>query len=92
MLFASVLSVFTGVGVCWWPISDRDVLVDVYFYPFQNNPNNSALVAYAITFLIMLHSTCTKTFLGGIDCIGVLNFGPRKKYPPALLRTSGSEM
>ena len=33
----------------------------------------------AIKFIIMLNSTCTGTFYGGIICIGVLDFGPRKK-------------
>ena len=46
----------------------------------------------AKTFVIMMHSTCNVPFLGGIDCISVLDFGPRKKYPPALLSASGSEM
>ena len=29
MLFDAVLSVVTGVGGCWWPISTRAVLMDV---------------------------------------------------------------
>ena len=43
-------------------------------------------------FLIMLHPTCTGPFSGGIDFIGVLYFDTRKKYLPALLRASGSDM
>ena len=45
-------------------------------------------------FLIIIHITCTGKFSGGISVIGVLllDFGSRKKYPPALLRASGSEM
>ena len=66
--------------------------MDVAFWQFSNNPPNPASVADAMTFLIMLHSTCTGTFYGGIYCIGVLDFGPRKKYSPALLRASGSDM
>ena len=66
--------------------------MDVYFCHLSNNPPNSNSVADAITFLIMLHSTCTGKFYGGIYCIGVLDFGPRKKNPLALLRASGSEI
>ena len=64
----------------------------VTFWQFSNNPSNYASVADSITLLIMIHSTCTGPFLGGIDCISVLDFGSRKKYPPDLLRASGSEM
>ena len=78
MLFAVVFSVSTGVGGCWWPIYVRAVLIDVAFRKFSNNPPNSDSVADATTFLIMLHSTCTGPFSGGISCIGVLDFGPRK--------------
>ena len=92
MFFSAVMSVATGVGGFWWPIYARAVLVAVAFRQFSNNPPNSASVDDAITFLIMLHSTCTGPFWGGIDCIGVLDFGPRKKYPPSLLCASGSEM
>ena len=52
--------------------------MDVAFWQFSNNFPNYASVDEAITFLIMLHSTCTGEFWGGIDCIGVLDFGPRK--------------
>ena len=31
MLFAAVFSVATYVGGCWWPISDRAVLIEVAF-------------------------------------------------------------
>ena len=91
-LFAALLSVDTSVGGCWWPISDRTVLMDVSFWQFSNNSPNYAFVTDAITFLIMLHFTCTSPFWGGIDCISVLDFGPRKKYPPALICASGPEM
>ena len=74
------------------PFLLRDVLVAVAFWHFSNNPPNSASVADAMTFLIMLHSTCIGAFWGIIDCIGVLDFGPRKKYPPALIRASGYNM
>ena len=45
-----------------------------------------------MTFLIMLHSTRTGKFYGGIVSIVMLDFGPRKKYPPALLCASCSDM
>ena len=90
MLFAAVLSVSTGVGGCWCPISDRAVHMEVAFWQFSNKPPNSASVADSITFLMILHSTCTGPFYRGISCIGVLDFGPRKKYPPDLLHDSGS--
>ena len=92
ILFADVFSIAIVVGGCGWPIYARVVLMDVAFYQFSNNPPNSSSVADTMTFLIMLHSTCTGPFSGGIACIGVLGFGPRKKYPPALLRDSGSDM
>ena len=78
ILFAAVLSVATGVGGCEWPIYSGTVLMDVAFWQFSNNPPNSDSMADAMTFLIMLHYTCTGPFYGGIYCIGVLDFGPRK--------------
>ena len=92
MLFAAVLSVVTCVGGCGWYIYARDLLMDVSLWNFSNNPPNYASVADTIPFLIILHSTCTGTFYGDIDFIGVLDFGPRKKYPPALIHASGSDM
>ena len=94
ILFAAVLSVATGVGGCGWTISSRTVHIDVDFWQFSNNPPNSASVAYAMSFLLILHSRCTVPFSVGIYGIGVLflDFGSRKKYPPALLHASGSEM
>ena len=89
ILFAAVFSVATGVGDCRWTIYTSSVLMDVSFWHFSNDPSNYTSVADAITLLIMLHSTCNGPFWGGIDCIGVLDFGPRKKYPPALLCASG---
>ena len=77
-------------GGFWLTIYARAVLVAVAFWKFSNNPPNSASVADAITLLIMLYSTFTGPFSGSIDCIGVLDFGPRKKYLPALLRAFGS--
>ena len=59
---------------------------------FQITPPNSASVANTMAFLIMLHYTCAGPFLAGIDFIGVLDFFPRKKYPPAPFRASGSDM
>ena len=94
MLFAAVLSVATGVGGYGWTISDRAVHVDIDFWKFSNNSPNSASVAEATTFLMILHSACNGPFPGEIAIIGVLlmYFGPRKKYPPALMRASGSDM
>ena len=66
--------------------------MDVAFWKFSNNLPNSTFMDDAMTFIIMLNSTCNGTFYGGISCIFVLDFGPRKKYPPDLLRASGSEM
>ena len=81
-----------GVGGCWWPISVRSVLMKVAFWKFLNNPPNYASVADSMKFGIMMHSTCIGPFSGGIACIGVLNFDPSKKCPPALLHASGSYM
>ena len=91
MLFDVLLSLATGVGGRWWPISARYDLMDVAFCYFSNKPPNSASVADAITFLIMLHYTCTGPLYVGIYCICVLDFGPRKN-PPALLCSYGSDM
>ena len=92
ILFAAVLSVATGVGGCYFPIFAKSVRMKVAFWKFSNRPPNYASVADAITFLVMLHSTCTGPLSVGISCIGVLDFVPRKKYPPALLCASGSDM
>ena len=92
MLFAAVLSVAAVVGGCWFPISDKAVRVEVPFWKFSKKPSNSSSVSNVITFLMMLHSTCTGPFSRGISCIGLLDFGPRKKYPQALIRASGSGM
>ena len=78
ILFAVVLYISTGVVGCWWSIYARAVLMAVAFWQFSNNPPNSVSVADAITFLIMLHYTCTGPFWGKIDCIGVLDIGPKK--------------
>ena len=88
MIFVTVLSVATSVGSRKWPISDRRALMDISFWHFSNHPPISASVADAITFLIMLHSTCTGPFSGGISCISVLDLGLKGKYPPALNRVS----
>ena len=92
MFFSAVFSVSTGVGGCWWPIYARSILVDFAFWQFSNNPPNYDSVDDARTFLIMLHSTCTGPFSGGIYCIGMLDFSPSKKYPPALLCASGYDI
>ena len=92
VLFDAVLSVSTNVGGCEWPISDRAVCMDVSFRCFSNNPPNYASVADAMTFFIMLRSTCTGTFSGVVSCLGMLNFVPRNKYPYYLLRASGYDM
>ena len=86
--FFTVFYVANIVGGCWCPISDRAVIMAFSFWC----PPNSASVSDAITLLIMLHSTFTGPFWGGIDCIDVLDFGPSKKYPPDLLCAYVSEM
>ena len=64
-------------GGFWLTIYARAVLVAVAFWKFSNNPPNSASVADAMTFIIVLHSTFTVPFSKGIYFIGVLDFGPR---------------
>ena len=66
--------------------------MDVAFWQFSNNPPSFVSMSDAMKFLIMLHSTCTGPFSGGIACTGMLDFGPRNKNPPALICVSGSEM
>ena len=90
---SAVLSVSTVIGVFWRPIYARPVRMDVAFRQFSNPPPNYSPVAHAMTFLMIPHSTCTRTFSGGIDIIGVLllYFGPRKKihllcYVPLVMR------
>ena len=48
----------------------------------------------SITFLMILDSTHTSLFSGNIYVISVvlIDFEPRKKYPPYLICASGSEM
>ena len=91
MPFNAVLYVAGGVGGYGWTISAMVILVDVAFWQFSNNPPNSDSVDDAMTFLIMLHSTCTGLFSGGIACIGVLDFGISKNQP-TILRASGYDM
>ena len=62
MMFDAILSVATSIGGCWWPICAREVLMDVTFCQFSNNPPNSNSVADAMTFLIILNYTCTGKF------------------------------
>ena len=87
----AVLPVATGVGGCRWTIYYRAVLVEVAFWKFSNNPPSSVSVADTMTFLMMLHSTCTGPFYGGISWTRVLKFGPRKNIlcicfvPPVLI-------
>ena len=92
MLFDAVLYIVTSAVYIFRPISSWAVLVDVAFCQFSNNPPNFASVDDAITFLNMLHSTCTGPSSGIFACIGVLDFVPRKKYPTALLLASDSDM
>ena len=68
ILFSAILSVSTGVDGCWWNISTAAVLVDVALWKFSNNPPSYTSLSDTMTFLIMLHSTCTGTFCG-ITCI-----------------------
>ena len=94
VLFAVMLYVAIGVGGCGWNICDRKVLMYVNFWQFSKNPPNSASVTDTMTFLMILHSTCTGPFSRRIDIMGVLllDFGPRKQYVPALMCASGYEV
>ena len=85
-------SISTGAGGCAFPISARAFLVDVALCLFSDNPPNYASVSDAMTFLMVLHSTCTGFIYGFIAVIGLLDFVPKKKYPPALIRALGYEM
>ena len=64
----------------------RSVLI-VPFGKISKSPPNSASVSDAMMFLMIPHYICTGPFYGSISVIGVLllDFWPRKKYPPALL-------
>ena len=64
MLFAAILSVSAGVGGCRCPISVKAVRMEIAFWQFSNKPPNYASVDDAITFLVILHSTCTGPFSG----------------------------
>ena len=75
MLFVAVFYVTTSVGGCGWTIF---VLMDIVFWKFSNHPPNCAYMSDDMEFLIMMYSTCTGPFYGGISCIGVLDFDPRK--------------
>ena len=66
MVFAAVSSVSTGVGGCEWPISARALQMDVAFWQFSNNFPNSASIADAVTYFMIMHSTCTGQFYGFI--------------------------
>ena len=58
------------VDGCGWPISDESVIEDVAFCNVSNNPPNSNFVADAMIFIIILNSTFTGSFSGGVACIG----------------------
>ena len=73
-------------------IYDMSVCMDVTLLKFSNHHPNSDSVADATKFFMILHFTCTGTFDGGIACSAVLGFGPKRKYPSALLCASGYEM
>ena len=92
MLFSAVFSVATSVGGYECPIYAKSVYMDVTLWKFSNIPQNYASMADAMTFIIILHSTFTGPFYGGVSVIGVLDFWLRKKCPPALLHASGYEM
>ena len=66
--------------------------MNVYLWKYSNNHPNSASLNDAMKFVIMMHYTCTGLLSRGITCIGVLDFGPSKKYPPALLCASGYDI
>ena len=94
MLFYAVLSFYTGVGGFGCPIYVRAVRADVAFWGVLNNPPNSASMADAMTFIMILYSTCMGRFSGCITIIGVLFLGlwPKKKYPHPLMCASVYEM
>ena len=77
--FAAILSVSTGAGGCWWPISARVNRAQWAQWQFSNNPPNSALVDDSMTFIIILDYKCTGNFLGAFSVIDVWDFGPRRK-------------
>ena len=65
-----------------------------FLLEFLNNPPNSTSVADTMTFIVIMYSTCDGPFSGVISDIGVvlMDFGPITKYPPTLLRDSGSKI
>ena len=91
MLFAIVLSAANGVGGCQWPISARNVLMDVAFWKFSNNAPNYASVIechdiYHYSEFYMQWSISRGHFL--YKCVKCWFQG---KYPPALLSASVSD-
>ena len=66
--------------------------MDISLYNFSKSPPISASVDDSMVFIIILNSTCTGTFYGVVDVVGVLDFGTRTKYSPSLIYDSGSEM
>ena len=90
-MFPAVLSVSTGVGSCEWLISTRGIRTYVTFWKFSNNSFNSSSFADSVTFIIILHYTCTGPFSWGAYFIGVLDFGLKKNiyliyFVPLVLR------
>ena len=79
MLFVTAFFVTRNVGDCGWTIYARAVLIDFVFRKFSNNPPNSASMAEAMTFIVMLYYTCNGQFTRVIDCINGLNFVPGEK-------------
>ena len=64
----------------------------VAFWKFSNNPPNYASSDDVMTFLMILHPTCTGPFPGGgffYWCVVCLD---KEKNSPALVHASGSEM
>ena len=64
----------------------------VAFWKFSNNPPSSDSVADSMMFIIILNSTGTSPFPGGIYVICVLDFGPREEYPPDMMCASCPEI
>ena len=73
MLFAAELSFPTEVGGWGWPISCRDVSIEVAFWQFLNNPLSSSSVAKYMTLRIILHLTCIGPF-AGVLCFVLICF------------------
>ena len=91
MMLTAVLSVVTGIGGSGWTNPAKAVLMDIAFWQFSNNSPNYVSMSDAMTFLIIIHFTCTGPVYRGIGFITMFDFGPRKNIhlfcfvPPFLI-------